>query len=103
LHGHVLTANHLFLDAMGYRLDEIKGKHHRIFCPPEVYNSPNYEQFWQRLRNGDFVAERFKRVDKAGREVWLEASYNPLMNARDELYKVVKFATVITEQVLQER
>lgn len=103
LHGHVLNANHLFLDAMGYRLDEIKGKHHRIFCPPEVYNSPNYEQFWQRLRNGDFVAERFKRVDKAGREVWLEASYNPLMNARDELYKVVKFATVITEQVLQER
>ncbi|WP_029652654.1 methyl-accepting chemotaxis protein [Marinobacter daepoensis] len=103
LGGHVLAANDLFLDAMGYSMNEIKGKQHRMFCPPDIYNSPEYEAFWDRLRRGDFVADRFKRIDRAGREVWLEASYNPLMNARDELYKVVKFATVITEQVLQER
>ncbi|MDV2080956.1 methyl-accepting chemotaxis protein [Marinobacter xestospongiae] len=101
--GHVLAANDLFLNSMGYSLGEIKGKHHRIFCPPEIYNSPEYEQFWQKLHQGDFIAERFKRVDKYGRDVWLEASYNPLMNARDEYYKVVKFATVITDQVQQEQ
>lgn len=103
LQGKVLHANELFLDSMGYTLDEIKGKHHRMFCYPEIYNSPDYERFWDRLRGGDFVADRFKRVDKAGREVWLEASYNPLKNTHDEYYKVVKFATVITEQVQQEQ
>lgn len=103
LQGNVLQANDLFLASMGYTLDEIKGKHHRMFCPPEVYNSQEYERFWDRLRGGDFVADRFKRVDKGGREVWLEASYNPLKNTHDEYYKVVKFATVITEQVQQEQ
>jgi len=102
-HGYVLTANDLFLSSMGYSLDEIKGKHHRMFCPPEVSESPEYQRFWDRLKQGEFVADRFKRIDKAGREVWLEASYNPLLNARDEYYKVVKFATVITDQVMQER
>lgn len=103
LDGNVRHANDLFLDAMGYSLGEIQGRHHRLFCPPEVYNSSEYEAFWARLRRGDFVADRFRRLDRSGREVWLEASYNPLMNARDEYYKVVKFATVITEQVQQER
>ena len=103
LEGHVLDANTLFLDAMGYSLDEIKGKHHRLFCSPDVYDAPDYEQFWARLRKGDFVADRFKRIDKFGREVWLEASYNPLMNARDEYYKVIKFATVVTDQVKREQ
>ena len=100
--GHVLMANNLFLSAMGYRLEDIQGKHHKLFCPPDVYNSVEYEQFWQKLQQGQFVAERFRRVDKAGREVWLEASYNPIKDSRDVYHKVVKFATVITEQVQQE-
>ncbi|MCK7545450.1 methyl-accepting chemotaxis protein [Marinobacter bryozoorum] len=101
--GHVLTANDLFLNSLGYTLDEIKGQHHRMFCAPDVYESPEYEHFWARLRQGQFVADRFRRIDKFGNEVWLEASYNPLQNSQDEFYKVVKFATVITEQVSQER
>ncbi|MBB5321957.1 methyl-accepting chemotaxis protein [Marinobacter oulmenensis] len=101
--GYVLHANQLFLNAVGYSLNEVKGKHHRIFCPPEVYDSPEYEEFWARLKRGDFVADRFKRIGKHGDEVWLEASYNPLMNSRDQYYKVVKFATVITDQVRQEQ
>ena len=101
--GHVLTTNDRFTDSLGYSLEEIRGKHHRMFCPPEVYEDPEYEQFWARLNRGEFAASRFKRVDKAGNEIWLEASYNPLKNAQDEYYKVVKFATVITDQVMQER
>lgn len=101
--GHVLTANDLFLTAMGYRLEEIKGKHHRIFCSPEIYNHKDYQQFWQRLRGGQFFAERYARVDRAGKEVWLQASYNPIKNVRGEFHKVVKFATLITQQVEQER
>lgn len=103
LDGTVLFANKLFLQSTGYSLDEVKGKHHRIFCAPEEYNSPDYHAFWERLRQGEFVADRFRRLDKSGREVWLEASYNPIQNSRNELYKIVKFATVITEQVHHER
>ena len=102
LQGEVLTANDRFLQAMGYRLEQVAGKHHRMFCEPEEYNSPAYQAFWDTLRRGEFVAERFKRVDAHGRVVWLEASYNPIIDAHDVLYKVVKFATVITDQVNQE-
>ena len=103
MQGQILHANKLFLGAVGYSLDEIKGKHHRIFCPPEFSESPEYKQFWDRLRSGEFFADRFRRLDKHGHEVWLEASYNPLRNSRGEYYKVVKFATVITDQVHQEQ
>ena len=103
MQGHVLSANDLFLQAMGYRLNDIAGKHHKIFCPADIHQSSEYSQFWQRLGQGQFVADRFRRVDNAGREVWLEASYNPIANARGEFYKVVKFATVITDQVQQEQ
>ncbi len=102
LQGEVLTANDRFLQTMGYRLEQVVGKHHRQFCEPEEYNSPGYQAFWDKLRRGEFVAERFKRVDAHGRVVWLEASYNPIIDAHDVLYKVVKFATVITDQVNQE-
>jgi methyl-accepting chemotaxis protein len=102
LSGHVLTANERFLNGMGYRLEQIQGKHHRMFCAPEEYNSPNYESFWDQLRRGEFVSDRFKRLDSLGRVVWLEASYNPIYDAHGELYKVVKFATVITDQINQE-
>ncbi|MBA1199867.1 PAS domain S-box protein [Pseudomonas plecoglossicida] len=103
LDGHVLTANERFLQTMGYRLEQVKGKHHRLFCEPEEANSAGYQVFWDKLRRGEFVADRFKRVDANGRVVWLEASYNPIIDAHDVLYKVVKFATVITEQVNQEQ
>jgi methyl-accepting chemotaxis protein len=103
LNGNVLTANERFLSGMGYSLAQIKGKHHRMFCEPEEYNSAEYQNFWRRLNAGEFVAERFKRVDSHGRVVWLEASYNPVLDANNKLYKVVKFATVITDQVNQEQ
>ncbi|MHC2145688.1 methyl-accepting chemotaxis protein [Pseudomonas sp. 210_17 TE3656] len=102
LQGEVLAANDRFLQTMGYRLEQVVGKHHRLFCDPEEYNSPTYQAFWDQLRRGEFVAARFKRVDAHGRVVWLEASYNPIIDAHDVLYKVVKFATVITDQVNQE-
>ncbi|MCE5991509.1 MULTISPECIES: PAS domain-containing methyl-accepting chemotaxis protein [unclassified Pseudomonas] len=103
LDGNILTANDRFLTTVGYRLEQIRGKHHRIFCEPEEANSAGYQAFWDKLRRGEYVAERFKRIDAHGRVVWLEASYNPIFDAHDVLYKVVKFATVITEQVNQEQ
>lgn len=102
LDGIVLTANQRFLGAMGYTLDQVKGKHHRIFCEPQEANSVAYQAFWDKLRHGEYVAERFKRIDSRGHAVWLEASYNPISDADDRLYKVVKFATVITDQVNRE-
>lgn len=100
--GNILTANELFLGGMGYQLNQIKGKHHRIFCTEEESGSPEYIQFWERLNQGQFVAERFKRIDSQGNIVWLEASYNPISNVYGRFYKVIKFATIITEQVGRE-
>ncbi|MDR0209062.1 MAG: methyl-accepting chemotaxis protein [Pseudomonas putida] len=102
LQGEVITANDRFLNAMGYTLEQVRGKPHRMFCEPEEANSAAYQAFWDKLRRGEFVADRFKRIDAHGRTVWLEASYNPIIDAHDVLYKVVKFATVITDQVNQE-
>lgn len=103
LDGTILTANDRFLATVGYRLEQIRGKHHRMFCEPEEANSAGYQAFWDKLRRGEYVAERFKRIDAHGRVIWLEASYNPIFDAHDVLYKVVKFATVITDQVNQEQ
>ena len=103
LNGTVLTANDNFLNAMGYKKNQLVGKHHKIFCEPQEYNSTEYQHFWEKLRNGNFVADRFKRVDSYGRVVWLEASYNPIFDSYNKLYKVVKFATVITDQVNREQ
>ncbi len=103
MQGHVLHANELFLRGMGYQLSDIQGKHHRLFCPPEISNSAEFQQFWQQLQQGQFVAARFRRIDRRGNDVWLEASYNPIQNAAGQYVKVVKFATVITEQIRQEQ
>ncbi|NUU37016.1 PAS domain-containing methyl-accepting chemotaxis protein [Pseudomonas sp. C2B4] len=103
LNGNVLAANDRFLSGMGYSLAQIKGKHHRTFCLPDEANSAEYQNFWRRLNAGEYVAGRFKRIDSHGRTVWLEASYNPVVDANNKLYKVVKFATVITDQVNQEQ
>ncbi|WP_313712891.1 PAS domain-containing methyl-accepting chemotaxis protein [Pseudomonas sp.] len=103
LDGEVLTANDRFLQTVGYSLEQVRGKHHRLFCEPEEASSAGYQAFWDKLRRGEYVADRFKRIDAHGRTIWLEASYNPIFDAHDVLYKVVKFATVITEQVNQEQ
>lgn len=102
LDGVVLTANDRFLSSMGYTLQQLVGQHHKIFCEPEEYKSSQYELFWEKLRRGEYIADRFKRVDSFGRIVWLEATYNPISDSHDRLYKVVKFATVITDQVNRE-
>lgn len=101
--GEILTANNNFLQGMGYRLEEIKGYHHKMFCDPQEVSSPEYKHFWEKLANGEYVSNRFKRIDSAGRVIWLEASYNPIHNDRGDLYKVIKFATIITEQIEQEQ
>ena len=102
LGGHVLTANDQFLRGMGYNLAQIKGKHHSLFCDPHETASSQYREFWATLNRGEFVASRFKRVDSSGRVVWLEATYNPVHDTQGKLYKVVKFATVVTDQVERE-
>ena len=100
--GTILTANDKFLQLMGYSLDSIRGKHHRIFCDPADVSSSEYQEFWRTLNQGNYVASRFKRIDSHGHVLWLEASYNPVLDSHNKLYKVVKFATDVTEQVNQE-
>ncbi len=99
--GTILTANANFLGAMGYSLSEIQGEHHRMFVEPEYGNSLEYKDFWARLGRGEFQSAQYKRLGKGGREVWIEASYNPVFDKRGRPYKVVKFATDITAQKLQ--
>ena len=102
LDGTIITANENFLKGMGYSIEQIEGKHHRIFCTEEEANSEEYKHFWRDLAAGKLESGRFKRIDSRGNEVWLEASYNPIRNEDGNLYKVVKFATVITEQMQRE-
>ena len=99
LQGTVLNANDNFLKIFGYRLDEVVGKHHRMFCEPGYAESTDYAEFWRRLGTGEYDADEFKRVDKNGSEIWLQASYNPIMDADDKPVKVVKFASDITTEV----
>jgi methyl-accepting chemotaxis protein len=97
--GEVLTANENFLTALGYRLDEIQGRHHRMFCDQAYVNSAEYQQFWAALGRGDFQAAEYKRIGKGGREVYIQASYNPIIDDTGRVIKVVKFATDVTEMV----
>ncbi|WP_184551706.1 methyl-accepting chemotaxis protein [Xanthomonas arboricola] len=101
LDGRILHANQNFLSLLGYRLDEVVGQHHRMFVTPSDRDSESYRQFWQALRRGDFNAGRFCRLDKNGREVWINASYNPLLDRAGKAYRVIKYATDITTQVRQ--
>ncbi|BFT29148.1 methyl-accepting chemotaxis protein [Alteromonas sp. D210916BOD_24] len=102
LDGTIIKANDNFLKGTGYSLDQIVGKHHRMFCTEQEANSEEYKRFWRDLANGELKSGRFKRVGRSGDEIWLEASYNPIRNEEGKLYKVVKFATVITEQMQRE-
>jgi methyl-accepting chemotaxis protein len=98
--GTILTANENFLGALGYTLAEVQGKHHSMFVEPSYKNSPAYTAFWDQLRQGKFQAAQYKRIAKGGREVWIEASYNPIFDASGKPYKVVKYATDITAQMV---
>ena len=100
--GTIITANANFLNALGYGLEEVKGKHHSMFVDPAYRNSAEYRQFWERLQAGEFQSARFKRIAKGGKEVWIEASYNPIRGAGGKVVKVVKFATDITKQKMIE-
>lgn len=97
--GTVIHANDNFLQVFGYKLGEVAGKHHRIFCHPSFAASPAYAQLWAELRQGHYKSGEFLRVHKNGSEVWLQASYNPIFDADGTLRKVVKFASDITAQV----
>ena len=99
--GKILTANGNFCGAMGYDLSEIKGRHHNLFVDPAYARSPDYAAFWAKLGRGEFDAQEYLRVGKGGREVWIQASYNPVRNARGVVTRVVKAATVITEDKLR--
>ncbi|MFT4410944.1 methyl-accepting chemotaxis protein [Stenotrophomonas muris] len=101
LDGTILQANANFLQAMGYRLEEIQGKHHSLFVDPEQARSAGYRDFWARLGRGEYDAGQYRRFGKNQREIWIQASYNPVLDRQGRPYKVVKFATDITAQKLQ--
>jgi methyl-accepting chemotaxis protein len=94
--GEVLTANANFCAALGYHLDEIKGRHHRMFVEPGYAKGDEYRQFWDRLARGEYQAAEYLRLGKGGKEVWIQASYNPIFDLNGKPYKVVKYATDIT-------
>ncbi|MCD8566388.1 MAG: PAS domain-containing methyl-accepting chemotaxis protein [Alphaproteobacteria bacterium] len=99
--GNIIYANTNFLNTVGHDLDGVKGKNHKIFVDPEYADSPEYKEFWNKLRKGEFVAQEFKERGKDGREVWIQASYNPVMDMRGKVFKVVKYATDITDQKMR--
>ncbi|MFY7777187.1 MAG: methyl-accepting chemotaxis protein [Elstera sp.] len=99
LDGTILDANDNFLTTIGYQLNEIRGQHHRIFVEPEYARSAEYRVFWSKLQNGQFHADEYCRLGKGGKKVWIQASYNPILDPRGRPFKVVKYATDITRQV----
>lgn len=99
LDGTIITANANFLSAMGYTLDEVKGRHHRMFMPAGQGETPEYAAFWEKLGRGEYQAGQFLRAAKGGEEVWIQASYNPILDLNARPFKVVKYASDVTEQV----
>lgn len=97
----VKMANEKFLNLLGYTLDEIKGRRHSMFVEPAYAASPAYTRFWDDLRAGKYQSAQFKRIGKGGREIWIEASYNPILDHNGKPFKVVKFATDVTAQKLE--
>ncbi len=102
LDGTIITANDNFLQTLGYSLDEVKGRHHRMFCEDAYAASPEYQAFWERLRAGRFDSGRYKRIGRGGKAVWIQATYNPIFDLNGKVCKVVKFATNISAQVALE-
>jgi methyl-accepting chemotaxis protein len=97
--GTILTANENFLNVVGYSLDEIEGQHHRMFCESAYANSTEYKAFWEKLNRGEFESGEFKRLGKGGKEAWIQATYNSIVDANGKPFKVVKFAMDITNTV----
>ena len=99
--GTILDANEILLNTTGYRLDEVKGQHHRMFVEPSERNSTEYAQFWRDLRDGKSQSAEYKRIGKGNKEVWIHATYNPINDANGKPFKIVKFASEITTQKLK--
>jgi len=99
LDGTIIEANENFLNATGYSLSDVQGQHHKMFCAPELTTSSEYKDFWRKLNNGEFVQGLFERRDARGNLLWLEASYNPIVDEEGKLLRVVKFATDVTERI----
>ena len=99
LSGEILTANENFLATLGYKAEEIRGKHHRLFVEPAYAQSDEYQAFWAKLNAGEFVSAEFKRLGKGGKPVWIQASYNPIFDLNGKVTKVVKFATDVSDRV----
>ncbi|WP_284759882.1 PAS domain-containing methyl-accepting chemotaxis protein [Agrobacterium sp. fls2-241-TYG-188a] len=97
--GEILTANENFCTTLNYSLNEIVGKHHRMFCEPNYAASPEYANFWKRLAAGEFISDEFVRYSKNGKEVWIQAAYNPILNDKGHVVKVVKLATDVTPRM----
>ncbi|MDY1019163.1 PAS domain-containing methyl-accepting chemotaxis protein [Pseudomonas coleopterorum] len=102
LDGKVMSANANFLRVMGYRVEQVSGLSHSDLCPTTLVRSPAYSEFWTKLRSGEFFSGTFQRVDAKGQNVWLEASYNPVLDEHGKVYKVVKYALDVSQKVLQE-
>ena len=101
LEGTIVTANENFLSTMGYRIDEVKGKHHSLFVEDAFSETAEYREFWSKLKCGEFLSGEYKRVGKGGREVWIQATYNPILDLNGKPYKVVKYASDVTAQKIQ--
>ncbi|PQO27266.1 PAS domain-containing protein [Blastopirellula marina] len=97
--GTIITANDNFLNTLGYTLGEIQGRHHQIFVENDFAASADYREFWAKLNRGEYEAKEYKRIGKGGKEVWIQASYNPILDLNGKPYKVVKYATDVTRQV----
>ena len=98
--GTIITANENFLSTLGYRLEEVQGQHHSMFVEPHFKASTEYKDFWESLNRGEFESREYKRLGKGGKEVWIQASYNPILDLDGKPYKVVKFASDVTQQKL---
>ena len=103
MRGNILTANSNFLRAVGYTLEEVQGQHHSMFCDDILVQSEGYRNFWADLGEGKFKSARFHRVAKHGAAIWLQATYNPILDTNGRAFKVVKFAMDITQQVEREQ
>ena len=101
LDGRIVNANENFLNAVGYSLDEIRGQHHSLFVDPAYRQTNDYRKFWEQLGRGEYDSGQYKRIAKGGREIWLQASYNPILDLNGKAFKVVKYATDITAQKVQ--
>ncbi len=97
--GEIITANDNFLNTLGYNLFQLQGQHHRMLCDPHYAQSAEYQDLWRKLNHGEYIAGEFKRLGNGGREVWIEASYNPIFDLSGRIIKVVKFATDVTQRV----